>query len=110
MGRSDELNYVLQEDNEEIFGDQSESTVNVNLAEDTIIKSGIKLPNSESEWKTANSFFHADLPIKDMNGDLNDIATNFGKTVYDYFKNEYGIVCEDEVNDFKVKYMNHTKN
>ena len=37
-------------------------------------------------------------------------ATNFGKTVYDYFKNEYGIVREDEVNDFKVKYRNHTKN
>ena len=37
-------------------------------------------------------------------------ATNFGKIVYDYFKNEYGIVREDEVNDFKRKYRNHTKN
>ena len=36
--------------------------------------------------------------------------TNFGKTVYDYFKNEYGIVREDEINYFKVKYRNHTKN
>ena len=44
-----------------------------------------------------------------MDGDFNDIVTNFGKTVYDYFKNEYGSVCEDEVNDFKVKYRNHTK-
>ena len=35
-----ELNYALQEDNEEIFGDQSESTVNANLAEDTIFKQG----------------------------------------------------------------------
>ena len=106
------LNYALQEDNDEIFGDQSESTINVNLAEDTIIKQGIKLPKSESEWKTANSFFHANLPIEDMNtdSDFNDIATNFGKTVYDYFKNEYGIVRDDEVNDFKVKYRNHTKN
>ena len=43
-------------------------------------------------------------------GDFNDIATNFGKTVFDYFKNEYGIVREDEVNGFKVKYRNHTKN
>ena len=43
-------------------------------------------------------------------GDFNDIATNFGKTVYDYFRNEYGIVREGEVNDFKVKYRNHTKN
>ena len=43
-------------------------------------------------------------------GDFNDIATNFAKTVHDYFKNEYGIVREDEVNDFKVKYRNHTKN
>ena len=34
-------------------------------------------------------------------GDFNDIATNFGKTVYDYFKNKYGIVREDEVNDLK---------
>ena len=107
-----ELNYALQEDNDEIFGDQPASTLNVNLAEDTIIKQGIKLPKSESEWKTANFFFHANLPIEDMNmdGDFNDIATNFGKTVYDYFKNEYGIVREDEVNDFEVKYRNHTKN
>ena len=43
-------------------------------------------------------------------GDFNDIATNFGRTVYDYFKNEYGFVREDEVNDFKVKYRNHAKN
>ena len=69
MGLNNELNYALQEDNEEIFGDQSESTVNVNLAEDTIIKQGITLPKSESEWKTANSFFHANLPIEDMNTD-----------------------------------------
>ena len=58
-GINDELNYALQEDNEEIFGDQSESTVNVNLAKDTIVKPLIKLGKSESEWKTANSFFHA---------------------------------------------------
>ena len=103
---------ALKEDNEEIFGDHSENTVNVNLAEDTITKPGIKLPTSESEWKTANSFFHANLPIEDMNtgGNFNDIATNFGKTVYDYFKNGYGIVREDELNDFKVKYRNNTKN
>ena len=49
MGLNYKLNYALQEDNEEIFGDQSESTVNVNLTEDTIIKQGIKLPKSESK-------------------------------------------------------------
>ena len=65
MGINNELNYALQEDNEEIFGDHSESTVNVNLADDTITKPGIKLPKSESEWETVNSFFHATLPIKD---------------------------------------------
>ena len=71
----------------------------------------IKLPKSESEWKTANSFFHTNLPIEDINtdGDFNDIATNFGKNVYDYFINEYGIVREDEVNDFKVKYRKSYK-
>ena len=42
--------------------------------------------------------------------DFNDIATNFGKTVYNYFKNEYEIVPEDEANDFKIKYRNQTKN
>ena len=112
IGLNDELNYALQDDNEEILGDQFESTVKLNSAEDTIIKPGIKLPKSEPEWKTANTFFHANLLIEDMNmdGDFNDIATNFGKTVYDYFKNEYWIVCEDNVNQFKVKYMNHTKN
>ena len=111
MGLNSELNYALWEDNEGIFEGQSESTVNINLAEDTIIKQGIKLPKSESQWKTVNSFFHVNLPIEDMNmdGDFKDIATNFGKTVY-YFKIEYGIVHEDEGNYFKVKYMNHTQN
>ena len=64
MGLNNELNYALQEDNKEIFGDQSESTVNANLAEDTIIKEGIKLPKSESEWKTANSFFTQIYPLR----------------------------------------------
>ena len=81
MGLNDEVNYALQKDNQEILGDQSESTVNVNLAEDTIIKRGIKLPKSESKWKIANSFFHANLPTEDMttDGDFNNIATNLVK-------------------------------
>ena len=57
MGLYNKLSYDFQEENEEIFGDQSESTVNVNLAEETIVKPGIKLPKSESEWKTANFSF-----------------------------------------------------
>ena len=66
MGLNNELNYALQEDNEEILGDQSESTVNATLAGNTIVKPGIKLPKSESEWKTANSFFHANVAISDL--------------------------------------------
>ena len=88
MGLNDEL-IMLYRKTMKKYLEQSESTVNVNLAEDTIVKPGIKLPKSKSEWKTANSFFQASLPIEDMNtadGEFNDIATNFGKTVYDYFK------------------------
>ena len=72
MGLNDEFIYALQEDNGEIFGDQSDRKhcqMNVNLAEDRIVKPGITLPKSESEWKTANSFFHVNLPIEDMNTD-----------------------------------------
>ena len=62
MGLNDELTYALQEDNEEIFGDQSESTVSVNLAEDTIIKPGIQLPsqnpNGNSELFLSCKFTH----------------------------------------------------
>ena len=38
---------------------------------DTKVKSGIKLPTSESQWGTANAFFHASLPTCDISNDLN---------------------------------------
>ena len=62
MGLNNELNYGLQKDDEEIFGDQSESTVNVNLAEDTIIKQGkitkVRIRMENSEFFLSRKFTH----------------------------------------------------
>ena len=47
------------------------------------LKSGVKLPNSQEDWKLANDFFHTHLPIENItNENMNEIVNNFNNTVY----------------------------
>ena len=46
------------------------------------VKQGIKLSTSESQWKSANDFFRAALPLSSINGDsLGDNIERFHETI-----------------------------
>ena len=76
------------------------------------LKSGVKLPNSQEDWKLANDFFHAHLPIENItNENMNEIVNNFNNTVYSYFKENYGLKSDiaDLDKELKEKYKSHSK-
>ena len=59
---------------------------------DNSVKKGVNLPTTQGEWEIANSFFHPELPISEVNRDnLNNVREKFNRIVYDYFHDNYGI-------------------
>ena len=70
------------------------------------------MPNSQEDWKLANDFFHAHLPIENItNENMNEIVNNFNNTVYSYFKENYGLKSDiaDLDKELKEKYKSHSK-
>ena len=64
--------------------DQSEHQINSNSV--PTIKPGIKFPTSDYEWKLANDFFIASLPVSEVLGsDINTVVSSMNSTIYDYF-------------------------
>ena len=77
---------------------------------DTKVKSGIKLTRSESQWGTANAFFHANLPTCGISNDLNAACKGLSGVIYDYFENHCGKVnTGDSANEWEEKYRNFSK-
>ena len=78
---------------------------------DTKVKSGIKLPRSESQCGKANAFFHANLPTCDISNDLNAACKRLSGVIYDYFESHCGKVnTGDGANEWEEKYRNFSKN
>ena len=75
------------------------------------MKQGVKLPTSESQWKSANDFFRAALPFSSINGDsLGNNIKRFHETIYTFFKENFGTVDKNNVDDdLKRKYKSHKK-
>ena len=75
------------------------------------VKQGVKLPTSESQWKSANDFFRAALPLLSINGDsLGNNIKRFHETIYTFFKENHGTVDRNNVeDDLKRKYKSHNK-
>ena len=52
---------------------------------------GCEPSNHARRMEIANSFFHSELPISEVNKDnLNNITEKFNRIVYDYFHDNYG--------------------
>ena len=54
-----------------------------------VLKKGIRLPKSDSEWATANDYFKFSLPpitSEDLNGNIQQL----NQTVYQYFSDHFG--------------------
>ena len=79
---------------------------------DNSVKKGVNLPTRQGEWEIANSFFHSELPISEVNKDnLNNVTEKFNRIVYDYFNDNYGIAKKgfEKENKLQVKYKDYSK-
>ena len=77
----------------------------------TKVKKGINLPKSESQWKIANAFFQANLPLQDIPNGFQEACKQFSATIYKYFEKEYGCIQnKDETSELIEKYHNYSKN
>ena len=62
------------------------------IAKSPGIKAWILLPRSQKDWDTANSYFHATLPVDHKAiHDLSASVRVFNDTVYSYFASNYGL-------------------
>ena len=73
---------------------QEEITIDENIVnEHANLKTGINLPKNDKDWETANSFFHLELSIDDINTvSLDEAVNKFNETIYNYFRDNYGTV------------------
>ncbi|XP_065066053.1 uncharacterized protein LOC135691968 [Rhopilema esculentum] len=74
------------------------------------IKPGIKLPKKDEQWKTANTYFAATLPLTEINpSNVNVSIKTMNSVIYDYFQINYG-VSDDVINTNLIeKYKHKTK-
>ena len=71
-----------------------------------VIKPGIKLPKTDSQWKTANDYLRAMLPMSMIDPkNIGDSILKMNEVLYNYFKNTYGIVDTIYQATWKDKYM-----
>ena len=73
------------------------------------LKQGVKLPRNDADWDTANSYFHATLPIHEINKDnLDKIVLKLHNQIYDYFASRFGTI-ESHSKEALAKYSKFTK-
>ena len=86
---------------------QSES---INIDDYSNVKNGVKLPKTNDQWATAESFFKAELPIHKIGKDELDLITQkLSDTIYDYFDQEFGSVVNTSDTEFRDKYRDFSK-
>ena len=79
---------------------------------DNIVKRGVNPPTTQGEWEIANSFFHSELPISEVNkNNLNNVTEKFNWIVYGYFHNHYETAKKgfEKENELQAKYKDYSK-
>ena len=93
-------------------GNRTNNDVDLTLTEHMPnVKPGVKLPKSEFQWKLANEYFHAILPIAEIKSlDINTAIKQMNTAIYDYFKNNIGLTDEATQSSLLDKYKEMSKN
>jgi hypothetical protein len=76
------------------------------------LKPGVKWPKNESQWREADFYFRAELPVCDVNEkSINECVIRMSNLVYDYFAENFGTVNKKNSHDdeFDKKCANYTK-
>ena len=71
-----------------------------------------RLPASTDDWDIANTNFYSNLPISQISeNDTEETVKHFNHTVYNYFKDNFGLVdsAKEDERSFTEMYKNFTK-
>jgi hypothetical protein len=68
------------------------------------LKKGIKLPKSPIQWSTANDFSNLPITPRDLNNNINTMAT----VVYSYFSENFGYVNNHNDVQYLKKLINNS--
>ena len=107
-----DLEEQITDNNTDTAVDEELNTISnrVNIEEIPVLKKGINLPKSDSEWSTANEYFKSALLLNGpiMPQELNTSIQVLNDTIYTYFADNFGntetIPDESLIN----KYKDHT--
>ena len=78
-----------------------------------LIKTGVKFPETNQDWYTANTFFQVHLDRRKINDeDIDECVQDMNDLAYDYFKDNYGLVNDisAEVKRLEERYKNYNRN
>ena len=87
--------------------------LNYNSTDTPVLKPGVKLPDSMSEWSTANIYFQTHLDSTNVSQEnLADGVNEMNDVIYKLFKENYGLVevHDEQVKQLKRKYSGYSKN
>ena len=75
------------------------------IDDQVLTKVGVKLPKSIDQWKVANDYFQASLPIHDIaSSGLNTTINRMNKIIYEYFEINCGLVNSVKATEINNKY------
>ena len=73
-------------------------------------KVGKELPKTVDQWKAANDYFQASLPIHDIaSSGLNTAVNRMNKITYEYFEINFGLVNSVKATEINNKYKEYSK-
>ena len=103
----DQNDLDLSDVNEVERGNINENITTVFSDEIPVLKKGIRLPKSDSEWVTANEYFKFSLqPITSQ--DLNASIQQLNKNVYEYFAKNFGFINNNPNSLLANKYKEYS--
>ena len=79
------------------------------IEDNVLIKPGVKLPKSLDQWKFANEYFRATLPVAEIKiSNLPSIINNMNNVIYKYFAQKAGLVKSAKNADLDSKYKGYS--
>ena len=96
-----DLGVEIQRGNQHVaegdLSDADNGLIETNLGALPSFKGGVKLPKTEAQWKYANDYFQANLPVFEINSEsTNSCIVSMNTVIYDYFKSNFGSVDGSE--------------
>ena len=87
--------------------------MDVILTKSPFVKPGVKLPNTTTEWSTANAYFQTRFGSANYpdDGSLADRVAEMNEVIYNYFKENYGLAkgLDDHLNISKISTLDLPK-